>query len=402
MQYNFVNLIRNVSDVSTGTVKASYTYSADGVKRKVVDADRRGYRYRGDLVYRLENGISILESASFGGGRIVRSGNDYLPKYFITDHLGSVRVVEDAYGAIEETNDYYPFGSRWVDSESAVSTNRYRFAGKEEQRTGELDFIDFGARMYDPALARWFVQDRYAEKYVSQSPYQYAANNPVRNIDIKGDSIWINFKGTDILYMDGHLYDKKGEAYAGKISGFLKETVKALDWVQTAPEGRAMLQELQGSKNNFSIEFLNNGTSTFTPSDGTRAYGMQHQETNSQTLQMMGDEWLSGGSGGNVKWNPTGSELLTVEGSQYSPATDLAHELFHGLDANRGLLNKDEVQGSSKSEWQAVYRENILRQQLGLPVRKSHKQRRNENGHLIINGPLMIDDNNQPIRPYWW
>lgn len=390
-----------MSDVSTGTVRASYTYSADGVKRKVVDADRRGYRYRGDLVYRLENGISILESASFGGGRIVRSGNDYLPKYFITDHLGSVRVVEDAYGAVEETNDYYPFGSRWVDSESAVSTNRYRFAGKEEQRTGELDFIDFGARMYDPALARWFVQDRYAEKYVSQSPYQYAANNPVRNIDIKGDSIWINFKGTDILYMDGHLYDKKGEAYAGKISGFLKETVKALDWVQTAPEGRAMLQELQGSKNNFSIKI--DSKSTFVPSDGMRAYGRQHQEkTNDGAFQALGESGLRGGSGGTVTWKPAGTELPTVEGVQISPATDLAHELFHGLDANRGLLNEDKVQGSSKSEWQAVYRENVLRQQLNIPVRLGHRHAPDLDKKLILNGPLMIDENNQPIHPYWY
>ena len=201
LQYNFINLIRNVSDLSTGTVKAAYTYSADGVKRRVEDADRRGYRYRGDLVYRLENGISTLESASFAGGRIVRSGSDYLPKYFITDHLGSVRVVEDAYGAVEETNDYYPFGCRWADSGSAVSTNRYRFAGKEEQRTGELDFIDFGARMYDPALARWFVQDCYAEKYFPLSPYCYCANNPLNVVDPDGKIIaqssekeWDQFK----------------------------------------------------------------------------------------------------------------------------------------------------------------------------------------------------------------
>ena len=32
--------------------------------------------------------------------------------------------------------------------------------------------------------------DRFLEKYVSLSPYQYGANNPVNNIDINGDSIW--------------------------------------------------------------------------------------------------------------------------------------------------------------------------------------------------------------------
>ena len=38
------------------------------------------------------------------------------------------------------------------------------FAGKEQQRAGYLDFIDFGVRMYDPALARWFVLDRIRRK----------------------------------------------------------------------------------------------------------------------------------------------------------------------------------------------------------------------------------------------
>lgn len=43
--------------------------------------------------------------------------------------------------------------------------------------------------MYDPALGRFHVQDRFAEKYLDFSPYQYAANNPILNIDVNGDSI---------------------------------------------------------------------------------------------------------------------------------------------------------------------------------------------------------------------
>jgi hypothetical protein len=44
--------------------------------------------------------------------------------------------------------------------------------------------------MYDPALGRFHTQDAFAEKYVSMSPYQYGANNPINVIDINGDSIW--------------------------------------------------------------------------------------------------------------------------------------------------------------------------------------------------------------------
>ena len=40
--------------------------------------------------------------------------------------------------------------------------------------------------MYDPALGRWHVIDRLAERYYSFAPYVYCANNPIRLIDIDG------------------------------------------------------------------------------------------------------------------------------------------------------------------------------------------------------------------------
>ena len=52
-----------------------------------------------------------------------------------------------------------------------------------------LNWYDFGARFYDPALGRFFTQDAYAEKYLDLSSYQYGANNPIRFIDVNCDSI---------------------------------------------------------------------------------------------------------------------------------------------------------------------------------------------------------------------
>jgi len=49
--------------------------------------------------------------------------------------------------------------------------------------------MDYGARMYDGALGRFFTQDRFAEKYLDFTPYQYGANNPVLYIDVNGDSL---------------------------------------------------------------------------------------------------------------------------------------------------------------------------------------------------------------------
>ena len=52
-----------------------------------------------------------------------------------------------------------------------------------------MNWYDYGARFYDPQIGRFTTQDRYAEKYLNFTPYQYGANNPIRYIDINGDSI---------------------------------------------------------------------------------------------------------------------------------------------------------------------------------------------------------------------
>jgi RHS repeat-associated protein len=63
---------------------------------------------------------------------------------------------------------------------------QYKYNGKEYQDELGLNFYDYGARNYDPALGRWMNIDPLAEKYYKNSPYSYGLNSPVYFIDPDG------------------------------------------------------------------------------------------------------------------------------------------------------------------------------------------------------------------------
>jgi RHS repeat-associated protein len=65
---------------------------------------------------------------------------------------------------------------------------RFGFNGKEKDR--DIDKYDFGARLYDDKMGRWMSVDPLENKYPNLNPYNFVANNPINNIDIKGDSIY--------------------------------------------------------------------------------------------------------------------------------------------------------------------------------------------------------------------
>jgi RHS repeat-associated protein len=160
--------------------------------------------YVGDCVF--EDGV--LRLVMHDEGRIVRDSDEDLWRfqYFLGDHLGNVRVAfevrSDGSGgnatpvnAIIYAEDYYPFGLRMNGNQSEEADGtalKHLFGGKEFQGVMGLQWYDFGARMLDPVVGRWFVIDPEAEKYPDVTPYGYALNNPVRYMDLDGRDTDLN------------------------------------------------------------------------------------------------------------------------------------------------------------------------------------------------------------------
>jgi RHS repeat-associated protein len=132
--------------------------------------------------------------------------NNYDINYFITDHLGSTRVIANSNGEIIEQKDFYPFGKEHENPDLITSTNRYTFSGKEKQIVGGVNFLDFSNRMYDDFTCRWTTQDPLQEERPWINSYAYCSNNPVGRTDPNGllDDWYLN-EATGELYFNRDL-----------------------------------------------------------------------------------------------------------------------------------------------------------------------------------------------------
>jgi RHS repeat-associated protein len=141
------------------------------------------------------------------------SNEESTPMEVYYDDFSVVQVQ----GPVIQQTDYDPFGLAFNEyqRENTVSNN-FLYTGKEKQSDFDLNWIDYGARMYMADIGRWNGVDPKAEKYSNWSPYNYVLNNPIKFVDPDGMDVRITYDLDD----GGPLPKTVITTFNGRLPGF--------------------------------------------------------------------------------------------------------------------------------------------------------------------------------------
>jgi RHS repeat-associated protein len=222
--YNHLNLPIKVS-FDTGSY-ITYLYNATGVKINKFVYTITSSNPTSSLTeyidgFQYNNGLLqfIFTPEGYVNNTVIDGINFFNYVYNYTDHLGNIRLsytwdeeIEDI--SILEEHQYYPFGlehkyynntrkmydkvSKEITLQDGSKANivipqviqvansgyQYQYNGKEWQDELGYNMYDMDMRQYDPAIARWIVQDPIVHH--NMSPYNAFDNNPVFWADPSG------------------------------------------------------------------------------------------------------------------------------------------------------------------------------------------------------------------------
>ncbi len=177
-------------------------YVIDGLNRRI-GRKVNGVLVQGFLYQDQLNPVAELDGSGNVVSRFVYGTRSNVPDYvvmggvtyrFITDHLGSPRVILNvATGEIAQLMDYDEFGKVILDTNPGFQP--FGFAGGLYDK--DTGLVRFGARDYDAETGRWTCKDPIGFDGEDTNLYSYVWNDSINFTDpegLKGFNFWDRFK----------------------------------------------------------------------------------------------------------------------------------------------------------------------------------------------------------------
>ena len=175
------NYDHQLVSVSTGSSSTRFRYDYSG--QRVYKSGPSGTSlYFGSFI-ELRNGVLVKNY--YAGPLLVATRDGHGPRWFHTDHLGSIRLVTRASGAVLDRYDYAAFGA--TVRATGTSNSERGFGG--HRTDPETGLVYMNARYYDPALGRFLSADALVpdpDNPQAFNRYAFAYNNPISNTDPTG------------------------------------------------------------------------------------------------------------------------------------------------------------------------------------------------------------------------
>ncbi|MEQ9264019.1 MAG: RHS repeat-associated core domain-containing protein, partial [Balneolaceae bacterium] len=199
LQNRFTNGVYNgknlMTSVKSGTTTIQFGYDADGnrVRKEVVGGTESTYvrGADGQTIAVYENGSRAFVNL-LAGGQMLGNYDGSQRRYFLKDHLGTVRTTIDQSGNVDGYDDYFPFGLVMSGRSNNTSNpdDLYKFTGHERDDEAGLNLDYMMARNYDPVIGSFIQIDPHFSSYPDWSPYTYTFNNPLLFTDPSGMDPW--------------------------------------------------------------------------------------------------------------------------------------------------------------------------------------------------------------------
>jgi RHS repeat-associated protein len=224
-------------------------------------------------------------------------------------------------------------------SKPTLANQPLLYNGQELQDELNLGWLDYGARMYMPEVARWTAADPLSENNTGGTHYSYVDSNPLNLIDPDGLTL--------VIIGD---------------SEYLRSALRGIINLLSSKAGANAVSNMINSKDNY---VWSHG---FKNSDNEYLGRVKNKEGNF-----------------NYYFNYTAKDGF-VDGVRTTPATSMAHEYAHSqndpdkldkrqiYDAQSPLYDKDTgvLRTIGAGEIDATRFENQVRKDLGLPLRSNY------------------------------